>query len=130
MKKATYIILGLVVVLGLIYAFTRRDKISVNVKHVSLPTFNTANVTEIDISGKDKIKLSKVGDRWMAQIGETAKKVDANPGHVEQLLEAASELNFAYFVSEQPDMQKEFGLNADEATLITIKGDDKPLWSL
>jgi hypothetical protein len=46
------------------------------------------------------------------------------------LLEAASQLNKGYFVSEQAQMKKEFGLLADEATEILIKSKDKTLWAL
>jgi hypothetical protein len=74
MKKSSLIVIGLVVVLGLIYWMRREDQVSVGVKKLSLPTFAIEQVDRIDIHGKEKIKLLKVGEDWMLDVSKDDKQ--------------------------------------------------------
>lgn len=132
MKKNTWIIVGLVVVLGLIYFFTKQDKVSVGIKHLQLAKFDQAQVDRIEISGKNKATLVKDKDVWMLEMGEGDKKrlVSADPAHVTAMLNAASELKPSYYVTELTDKQKELGLDAEAATAIMLKSGEKILWAL
>lgn len=132
MKKNTWIILGLVVVLGAIYFFTKQDKVSVGVKHLQLAKFDKAQVDRIEISGKNKATLIKEKDTWMLEMGEADQKrlVGADPAYVTAMLNAASELKPSYYVTQLTEKQKELGLDAESATAIVLKSGEKTLWAL
>ncbi|HXW60353.1 MAG TPA: DUF4340 domain-containing protein, partial [Myxococcota bacterium] len=132
MKKSTWIILGVAVVLAIIYFFTKQNKISVGIKRLELPTFEAAKIDAIDVIGKDKIHLEKVGEVWKLKLGEgdQAHLVDANQAHVRELLTAAGKIESAFYVTEDPEKQAELNVSGEKATTVTLEADKKPVWSL
>lgn len=132
MKKSTWIILGIAVVLGIIYYFTKQDKISVGIKRLELPSFESAKVDAIEVIGRDKIRLKKEGDSWKMLIGEKeeARLVDVNQAYVKEMLDAVQKMESAYYVTDASEKQEELGVKGDKATSVTLKASEKPLWSL
>lgn len=132
MKKSTWIILAIAAALGLVYAVTKKDKISVGVKRLELPTFETAKIDTIEIMGRDKILLKKEKDQWKLQIGEGEKVrlVDANKAFVDQMLDAAAKVSHSYYVTENAEKHEELGLKGDKATSVTLKASGAPVWAL
>ncbi len=132
MRKSTWIIIGLVVALGLIYVLTKKDEISVGVKSLVLPSFDAQNVSRIEIGGKSPAILIKENDSWFLELGEGDKKrlVTADQSHVKALLQAASDMKVSYYVTELEDKLKSLGFDENAATPISLKSGDKVLWTL
>lgn len=132
MKKNTWIILGLVVVLGLVYFFTRQDKVSVGVKQLELPKFDQSKVDRIDIGGKDKVTLIKENNVWRLESGEADKKrlVAADQTNVANMLNAVADLKPSYYVTELADKLKTLGFEPEQAIPVSLKAGDAVVWSL
>lgn len=132
MKKSTWIILAIVVVLGVVYYLTKKDHISVGVKRLELPSFDRAKVDTIEVTGHGNVLLKKTGDKWQLQIGEGAgsRLVDANQSYVEEMLDAAAKVGHSHYVSENAEKHEELGLGKEKATTVILKANDTPVWSL
>jgi uncharacterized protein DUF4340 len=132
MKKSTWIILLVAVVLAIIYFLTRQDKISVGIKRLELPTFEAAKVDAIEVIGKDKIHLKKEGEVWKLKLGEgdQGHLVDANQAHVRELLDAAGKIESAFYVTEDPEKQAELNVSGEKATTVMLEVNKKPVWSI
>lgn len=132
MKKSTWIILGLVAVLGVVYVATKPSKISVGVKRLELPAFDQSKVDRIEIKGKDPATLVKEQGEWFLEIGapENIRRVKADQAIVARMLETALELKHSHYVTSLEEKLSDLGLAHENVTTINILSGDKPLWSL
>lgn len=132
MKKNTWIVVGLVVVLGLIYFFTRQDKVSVGVKNLELPHLDQSKVDRIEVGGKNKVTLIKENNAWRLEMGEGEAKrlVAADQANVASMLKAIEDLKPSYYVTELADRLKTLGFEPDAAIPLTLKGGGQVLWAL
>lgn len=132
MKKGTWIILGIALLLGAVYFATKKDKISVGIKKIELPVFSKDSVDKIEIISKDKVLLEKNDTKWFIDMktGDTVKKLPADTNNIDSLLEAILGLKNSYFVSERSEKLEELGLADDKKITIKIYQKDKLLWSL
>ncbi len=132
MKKNTWIVLGLVAVLGLIYLITKQDKVSVGIKRLELPTFSQDQVNRIEIKGKNPIVLLKKEGLWLLELNEGEQKllVNADQSNVKAMLEASMQVQHSYYVTQMEDKYKDLGLDAESVTLLSLHDGDKTVWSL
>ena len=133
MKKSTWIIIGLVAVLGLTYFFTKPQKVSVGVKKLELPAFDQAKIDRIEISTKDKpVILTKQEQQWFLELMNNDKTllVKADNAAVESMLEATRALSPAYYISELEQKHNELGLNPEAASIIKLHAQGPVVWSL
>lgn len=132
MKKSTWIIIGIVVALGLIYVLTKKENVSVGVKTLELPAFDQNQVTKIEIAGTSPAVLIKENDTWLLEMGEGDKKrlVPADQAHVKAMLQAAVDLKTSYYVTELEEKVKSLGFDKGASTSISLKNGDKVLWAL
>lgn len=132
MKKSTIIVFGLVVALGLIYFFTKEDRLSVGVKKMHLPTINSDQVDHVEIDGKERVVLHKEGDEWELTIGtdEQPKKVAADSSNVTSMIDAAMSLRASHYVTNMKDKYDELGLGGDSVTTVKLFHGDEVMWAL
>lgn len=132
MKNATWIVLGLVVVLGVLYFLNRENQVSVGVKQLKLPAFTVDKVDRVEIQGKELIELVKRSDGWKVKLGDAdkAREVRADVGNVESSLDAAQSLRSSHYVTNLKDKYDELGFSKEAAVTVKIWSNDKLLWSL
>lgn len=126
MKKATWIVFSLVIVLGLFYFISRQKEISVGVKRINLPTFSADKVDRIEILAKEKITLQKQGDVWQLVLTNKDKQrfLKADQSNVESMLEAALGLKHSHYVTNLAEKYKDLGLEGESATTVRIYSGD------
>jgi hypothetical protein len=133
MRKSTWIILGIVVILALIYVITKPQKISVGVKKLELPVFDQAKIDRIEIGAQNNsITLVKHDNHWFLElVGDTKTRLlKADQAAVESMLQATRTLNPTFFVSELESKQAELGLDPHTASNIKLYAQGAPIWSL
>jgi len=132
MKRSTWIILGLIAVLGLIYLLTREEHISVGVKRLKLPTFSQDNVDRVEIKSKDDVVLVKQDGKWLIELPDSGgtRFVRADQSNVSSLLDAALSVRHSHYVTNMKEKFKELGLEGEESTLIKISASGTPVWQL
>lgn len=129
MKKSTWIIIGIVAVLGLTYFCTKPQKVSVGVKKLELPVFDQALIDRIEIQEKNNpLIFIKHDKRWFLESG--GEKILADQTAVASMLEAIKTLSPAYYVSELEEKQAELGLDNNAASIIKLHAQGKPVFSL
>lgn len=132
MRRSTWIILGLVVVLGLLYLLTRENQVSVGVKRLKLPTFTAGQVTRIEIKAKEPVVLVKENDNWRLELksGDKTRFVRADHANVNSMLDAASQLRHSHYVTNLKEKLPELGLEGEEAVDVKIFTGDEVAWNL
>jgi hypothetical protein len=133
MKKSTWILFGLVLVLGLIYAVTKQEKVSVGIKRLKLPSINSQVADKIEITGKYAVTLLKKNNVWFLEIGgkDAAKKtVRASKESIETFFDAAKRVRHSYFVTQLAQKHKDLGLSTEQKDSIKIIHGDKILWGI
>ena len=132
MKKSTWIVVGLVIILGLIYFLTNEQKVSVGIKRMKLPTFSKSQVDKIIIDGGDKVVLSKVDGSWKIAVGsgDSSRLVDADQSNVDSMLDAALSISHSHYVTELTEKFEELGITGSSAVKVSIASGDKNLWAL
>ncbi len=132
MKKSTWIILGLVVVLGLIYLLTREDHVSVGVKRLKLPAFALDKADRIEIKSKDDVIMLQQKDKWVLGILKDSDErlVKADQSNVTSMLDAALLIRHSHYVTNMKEKLQELGLTGDEATTIKISSGADVVWGL
>lgn len=119
MRKGTWIVFGLVVVLGLLYFFTRENQVSVGVKQIKLPSFDHEKVDRIEVLGAHPVELFKSDTGWKLKLKDSAREVRADDENVKALLDAASSLRSSHYVTNLKEKYTELGLNDESA--VTVK---------
>jgi hypothetical protein len=131
MKKGTWIVFGLVAVLGLLYFISRENQVSVGVKQLKLSSFAKDKVDKIEIKAKEPIELNKRDGVWMLTLhsGERAREVRADQNHVNNALDAVLALRSSHYVTNLKEKYEELGLLKD-AHEIKLSIGDKPVFGL
>lgn len=132
MKKSTWIVLAIAVALGLIYILTKDKKVSVGIKRIDLPAFDSSKIDDIEILGSERAHLKKEDGIWKIEIGakDDSRFVEADQEAVKEMLNSASKVENSYFVTSNLEKEEEFGIKGDMATTITLKSNNTVLWSL
>lgn len=131
MKKGTWIVLGLVLVLGGIYFFSRESQVSVGVKQMKLPSFSADKIDRVEITGKNPVELIKYDDGWKVKLaGEGVREVRADQANVQALLDAALGLRSSHYVTNLKEKYKELGLSEDGAVMVKLSQKDGVVFSL
>ncbi len=128
MKKSTWIVFGLAVILGVIYFVSREANVSVGVKQLKLPTFSEDKIDRVEVVGKNPVVLVKREDGWKVRVGEgdKAREVRADAESVKTLLDAATSLRAGHYVTNQKDKFAELGFDEDSAVTVKLLSNDKP----
>ena len=132
MKRSSWIILGLVVVLGLIYFLTREDHVSVGVKRLKLPTFEPDKFDRIEIKSKDNVNLVKQDGQFVLELKDKDKSrvVHADQANVTGMLDAVLALRHSHYVTNLKEKLPEFGLLGGEEVFITLSSNGTKIWDL
>lgn len=132
MKKSSWIITSLVVVLGLVYWFTKDAQVSVGVKKLNLPSFEADNVDRIDIKAKEHVRLFKEGGKWLVDIGspEHPRRVSADESTIQHMLEAALAIKSSHYVTNIKEKYKDLGLEGEQVMQVSVFAGDKEVWAL
>jgi hypothetical protein len=129
MNKSTWIVGILVVILGLIYFFTKEDKASSSIKRLKLPAFVIDKIDKIEILGKDSVIMTKRDDKWLLDIGQKQSLVDADPLNIENMLLAAQGVKHSHYVTNIKEKYEDLGVGTSAIT-IKLYQQDQPVWSL
>ena len=124
MKKGTWIVFGLALLLGVLYFFTRESQVSVGVKQLKLPTFAHEKVDRIEILGKNPVLLLKGDDGWKVKLPGDGREVRADAANVQALLDAALELRSSHYVTNQKEKYAELGFADDTAITVKLSSKD------
>lgn len=132
MKKSSWIIISLVVVLSLVYWFTKDAQVSVGVKKLNLSSFETDKVDRIDIKAKENVRLIKEGGKWLVDIGssEHPRRVSADESTVQHMLEAALAIKSSHYVTNIKEKYKDLGLEGEQVVHISVFAGGKEVWAL
>lgn len=132
MKKSTWIIIGLVVVLSVLYVVLREDKVSVGVKRLQLPAFTTDNIERIEVIGKETVYLKKERGRWLVAVGKDgdSRFVSAEETSVNEALEAAAELKHSHYVTNLKEKYAEYGVEGSDAITVKFYTDAGLAWGI
>jgi hypothetical protein len=129
MNRSAWILGCLVVFLGLIYFLTKEEKLSVGIKRLKLPQFSVENIDKIEILGQESVRINKKDGQWFLHISDDKALVEADPTHVESLLNSALAIKSAYYVTNLPEKYEELGLDT-KASRVNLYEDNKLIWSL
>jgi hypothetical protein len=132
MRKGTWIVLGLLAILVLIYVVTQREKVSVGVMQMALPTFAADTIDRIEISGKQTVQMQKADGSWVVihKNGDTERRVKADESNVQNLLESALALKSSHYVTNLPDKMESLDLTPEKSTTVQLFAGDKSVWVL
>lgn len=132
MKKSTWIIIGLVAVLSVIYFVTKEDQVSVGIKRITLPSFSADTIDRIEIVAKEPINLKNEGGTWLINIGDKDKPrfVKADAAAVKSALEAAAEIKHAHYVTSLKEKYAELGVEGADAVMVKLYNKDAVVWAL
>jgi hypothetical protein len=127
MRRSTLIVVGLMIMLGLVYFFTKPDKVSVGIKKLELPAFDQSKIDRIEISGKEPIILIKENNLWFVKL---ARLVKADQEIVQNMLHAIGALSPSHYVTELEEKHGELGFSNDDAHTIKLFAQGPEVWSL
>lgn len=128
MKKSTWIVLALAVILGLVYWVTKEKEVSVGIKQISLPSFVHETIDRIEIDGKGALRLEKSDDQWF--VIKDAKKLPADAVNVKGILDAASEIRGSHYVTNLKEKSSELGFVEPDMTTVRLFSKDAQVWEL
>lgn len=132
MKKGTWIVFILVIVLGAVYFLTKNNDVSVGIKKIEMPKFESKTVDKIEILGKDNVTLVKQNDAWLLDIGtkDQPKLVKADQSNVEALLDAAQQVKHSHYVTNIKEKYEELGFKEGSTTVISLYAGANKAWSI